>query len=450
VDNLEKIRLMMAEQRYIEAQQLLEQTLLLQKSQELLGLLIEVYQVQGVALPYDLALEFIKANKDSHQSLEIISQLNHQGIESKVLEIKLYASIGALNKLNEKISDFYLYLFERKIPQVFDEVITIRKKYFQSDFNLELKELALSFDRGWNKELEDEIQKIIKDCFHKFNLKNKADRLLKLEKIFASYQSNNAAKIYHHLFVLYNHGIENSLDYKKLIELIIYFEDVEMKGIVLNLMDLLSLEKEAHQYADAIKKDTHYNFVHFSKYYPHLKKYFITPRSLANEVKEDLEPIDLTLDEKEKEVTITDWVDDSVVDSDAEIAEGLKYMEYDPSGWLNLAVGFIQSDFNKSALMCAKKVKEASVDEVDFLKASYLAVHALMKLQDYRIALDYCYEALEKCTLETDYLSFSYLEVELLIQLGEKASAKKVLENIHLIDSSYRLSSKMLKRLNEI
>ncbi|MFA5584197.1 MAG: hypothetical protein WDA09_08275, partial [Bacteriovoracaceae bacterium] len=173
MDNLEKIRLMMAEQRYIEAQQLLEKILILEKSQELLGLLIEVYLLQGASLPYDLALEFVKSNNDPHQSLEIISHLNHQGIESKVLEIQLYASLGSLNKLNEKISDFYLFLFERKIPRVFDEVISLRKKYLQNDFNLELKELALSFDRGWSQDLEKEIQKIIKDCFQKFNLKNK-------------------------------------------------------------------------------------------------------------------------------------------------------------------------------------------------------------------------------------------------------------------------------------
>src|SRR5690606_32159582 len=114
-----------------------------------------------------------------------------------------------------KISDFYLFLFERKIPRVFDEVISLRKKYLQNDFNLELKELALSFDRGWSQDLEKEIQKIIKDCFQKFNLKNKADRLLKLEKILASNHTNNAAKIYHHLVELYNHGVGDSSDYKK-------------------------------------------------------------------------------------------------------------------------------------------------------------------------------------------------------------------------------------------
>lgn len=136
--------------------------------------------------------------------------------------------------------------------------------------------------------------------------------------------------------------------------------------------------------------------------------------------------------------------------SDLDILENLKHLEYDLTGWLNLAVGFLQSDFPKSALYCAQSVRDLSLTDEEFLKGSYLATHALTKSGDYRLALDYCYEAIERSTIETDILAFSYLEAELLIQLGEKQAAKIVISEIQKIDTDFRLSSKMQKRLDEI
>lgn len=440
----------MAEQRYIEAQQLAEQTLPLTKSQELLGLFIEIHLQQGISLPYEITLEFINASQDTHYCLGLIKQLSRSGIESQIIEIKLIAQLGELEELHQKITAFYLFLFERKIPRRLEEVISLRKQFFSSDFNLEIKELALSADRGWSLELEIEVKRLIREVFQRPNIKNKDERLVQLEKLLASLQFNNGLRIYGHLLNLYSQGIQSTSDYKKIIEMILYFEDFDFKIITLHLMDKLNLGDIARKYAELIKKGSDYHFVLLEKYFPHLKTYFITPRQRPLESKPLLEKIDLTLAERENETTTLEWRDESASSSDIELAEGLKHLEYEIPGWLNLAVGFIQSDFNKSAFFCAKKVRSLADNDEDFLKGSYLAVHALMKLQDYRLALDYCYEAIERVAMETDFLSFSYLEVEILIQLGERKSALKILSNIQSIDNTYRLSAKMLKRLNEI
>ncbi|HLW56127.1 MAG TPA: hypothetical protein VKY27_02005 [Bacteriovoracaceae bacterium] len=450
VEKIEKIRQTMAEQKYLEAQRLIEHALQFEKSNELLGLFLEIHLLQGMPLPHDQTISYINSTDDYHKSLELIQKLAVQSLESRIVEIKLYEKIGDLEELYNKISDFYIHLYERKIPRHFEEVQQLRKKYFASDFNLDLKELLLNLDRGWNQEVENEVRRLIKDCFQKSTVKNKEERLSLIEKVITGLNFNNSAKIYWNFFTLYLNGIQEKKDYKKIIELILYFEDLEFKSLILNLMDHLGLEDIATKYSDVIKTQKDYSFVYFEKYYPHLKKYLIQARPVIEETSSATEEIDLSLEESPKESYVPDWEDETALDTDLELAEGLKYQEFNLSGWLNLAVGFLQSDFNKSAFMCAKKVKELATNNTDFLKGSYLAIHALMKLRDYRLALDYCYEALEKVELETDILSFYYLEVELLIQLGEKRAAKKILNNIQAIDRSYRLSAKMLKRLNEI
>ena len=453
VEQIEKIRLMMAEQRYIEAQQLVEQTMLMHKSDQLLGLYIEIHLLQGSHLPYSETVRFIKSiqEQDPHRSLDLLFKLNIQTVEVKLLEINLYARLGALDELYKSISSFYLYLYERKIPRLFNEVHVLRRKYFTNDFKLELQEIALEADRGWTDDLEKRINKAIQECFQSYNIKNRQEKIQQLHQVIEALPFNNASRIIASMLKLYLEGTKESRDYKKLIELVLYFEDIAMKAIVLNLLDKLNLEEAAAVYANSFRLNEDYNFVHFEKYYPHLKKYFVTAKK---ETSQDLSPmlnIDLTLHERRED----DLEEGSIqeldeTNSDLDILENLKHLEYDITGWLNLSVGFLQSDFPKSALFCAQRVREFSSSDEEFLKGCYLATHALMKSQDYRLALDYCYEAIERSSLETDMLSFSYLEAELLIQLGEKLAAKIVISQIQKIDADYRLSAKMQKRLDEI
>ncbi len=453
VEQIEKIRLMMAEQRYIEAQQLVEQTMLMHKSDQLLGLYIEIHLLQDSQLPYPETVSFIKIiqEQDPHHGLDLLFKLNAQTVEVKILELNLYARLGALDELYKSISNFYLYLYERKIPRVFINVQELRKKYFSSDFKLELQEIALEADRGWTTDLESRINRIIQDCFQSYNVKNRTDKIQQLYQIIEAFPFNNGSRITASLLKLYLEGIKEAKDYKKLIELVLYFEDISMKAIVLNLLDKLGLESASASYADSFKLNTDYNFVLFEKYYPHLKKYFVTAKKEV--IKEFLPTteIDLTLSGVNEDYdgdNLIHEVDES--NSDSDILDNLKHLEYDLTGWLNLSVSFIQSDFPKSALFCAQCVRDLATTDEEFLKGSYLATHALMKSHDYRLALDYCYEAIERSVLETDMLSFSYLEAELLIQLGEKRAAKIVISEIQKIDADYRLSSKMQKRLDEI
>lgn len=443
----------MAEQRYIEAQQLVEQTMLMHKSDQLLGLYIEIHLLQDSQLPYPETVSFIKTiqEQDPHRSLDLLFKLNAQTVEVKLLELNLYARLGALDDLYKSISNFYLYLYERKIPRVFVEVQNLRKKYFSSDFKFELQEIALEADRGWTAELELRISRIIQECFQSYSIKNRYEKIQQLQQVIEALPFNNGSRITASLLKLYLEGVKEAKDYKKLIELVLYFEDLSMKAIVLNLLDKLELESAAASYANSLKLNADYNFILFEKYYPHLKKYFVTARK---EVVEEIIPIteiDLTLSGLKEESHHTDLIHEvDETNSDLDILDNLKHLEYDLSGWLNLAVGFLQSDFPKSALFCAQSVRDLARTDEDFLKGSYLATHALMKSQDYRLALDYCYEAIERSTLETDMLSFSYLEAELLIQLGEKRAARIVIGEIRKIDGDYRLSSKMQKRLDEV
>ena len=145
VELFKSIRLMMAEQRYIEAQQLVEQTMLMHKSDQLLGLYIEIHQLQDSLLPYSETVAFVKTiqEQDPHRSLDLLFKLKAKTIEVKLLEMNLYARLGALDELYKSISNFYLHLYERKIPRVFVEVQNLRRKFFTKDFKLELQEIAL-------------------------------------------------------------------------------------------------------------------------------------------------------------------------------------------------------------------------------------------------------------------------------------------------------------------
>lgn len=453
VEQIEKIRLMMAEQRYIEAQQLVEQTMLMHKSDQLLGLYIEIHQLQDSLLPYSETVAFVKTiqEQDPHRSLDLLFKLKAQTIEVKLLEMNLYARLGALDELYKSISNFYLYLYERKIPRIFVEVQNLRRKFFTKDFKLELQEIAVEADRGWTNDLENRINHVIQECFQSYNVKNRLEKIQQIHQVVEAFPFTNSSRIIAALLKLYLEGVKGPKDYKKLIELVLYFEEISMKAIVLNLLDKLELQSAAASYADSFKLNADYNFVLFEKYYPHLKKYFVTAKKESVQDFLQTTEIDLTLSKDIEDNDEEDVIHDmDETNSDSDILENLKHLEYDLTGWLNLSVGFLQSDFPKSAHFCAQRVRQMAMTDEDFLKGSYLATHALMKSQDYRLALDYCYEAIERSTLETDMLSFSYLEAELLIQLGEKKAAKIVISEIQKIDADFRLSSKMQKRLDEI
>lgn len=439
----------MAEQRYTEAQQLLENILRTQKSEELLGLYLEIHLLQGISLPYEQTIEFIKLHQDHHKSLELLGHLDTT-IETRLLELKIYELLGDLDHLYNKISELYLFLYERKIPRRFDEVMALRKKFFSTDFNLELKELALELDIGWGEEAEAKLREMIRESIEKSQIKNKRERLIKIENVLNGFDFNNTAKIYSHFLSLYIHGIQEKADYKKVIEVILYFDEMEFKAMTLSLLDKLELIDVARKYAEIIRKQNDFKYIYIEKYHSDLKHYFINARPVAQESKVQVPEIDLTLESPNADTSVPEWEDDSALTSDFELAENLKHLEYDITSWLNLASSFLQSDFNKSAFVCARKAKEKAENNEDFLKSCYLAIHALLKQKDYRLALDYCYEALERSEIETDLLSFYYLEAELLINLGERKSAKKVLDQITALDRDYRLSAKMLKRLNEI
>src|SRR5690606_24123183 len=94
-------------------------------------------------------------------------------------------------------------------------------------------------------------------------------------------------------------GIQSQNDYKRVVEMVIYFDDFVFQVLVLDLLHKLELNEIAGNFAKEIKQNPEYSFVYFDKYFPHLKKFFVKERkeTPSNEAQKDLH-VDLTLEDK--------------------------------------------------------------------------------------------------------------------------------------------------------
>ena len=461
MESITQIRQMMAESKFFEVQKLVEVQLALKNESrhELLRIYFDSLKAQTKIIPIEIILELSEIESELHQHEFVLSLLSELSTDLKqkfyirILKLKMKAAVhqGQMDVLYQLLSDFYLRQFERQSPSIPDFVTELVHKFFQHDFNLRLKELALTLVLNDLSHAEKFVQEMILSTFEKSSPKGIKSKLLAVGDILKTGHNKGPLEIYQNFCFIAANGISEKSEYKKIVEMIIFFDDFKMQALVLNLLHELNLVEEARDFAGSIRLNKNYNFVHFDKYFPHLKSFFvqISPKkNMKND--EQLPAADLKLTSKIKSEIIPELYAVEESEDDVRFMHLLKYQNYSADQLCDLAVSFLQSEMPKVALRASELAIKEATDDKSFLKGSYLKLTCLLQLQDLRAALDTCLEALSKASSRDDILSFLYGQAEIYIRLNQKKQAKGILSKILTIDSKYRLAQERFDKLNEI
>ena len=459
VERISKIQQLLAESKFVEAQKEAELILSESRSSESIELL-ELYFVslksQSRPLPSELVFSLIDkllpTRPDEAQewlrSIFLEHNINKQ--RTLLIQIKISEIKGKTEELYQLISQYQILRYESHIPNTPQIVADLSEKYFPNDFHLQLQKLALDLMRMDLGKSENSTKELIYSCFEKSSPKGTTDKLNLIYEVLSKMEISGQLELYKNFCFLMVNNIQDKKDYKKLIELIINFDDFKMQTLILSLLVKEGVDEVAKEYAREIRKNKEYSYIYLDKYLPNLKTYFFKRQveekqkggSLLSEKDLILEKI--TTDPFH-EVSLAE-----VSDEDSFLAHLLKHQEFTTTELLDVAVSFIQSEFYLAALE-ASELAFRSTDLVDLkLKACYMKVVCLLKKGDYRSALDTSLDALNFSVTQNDILSFLYSQAEAHLRLREYNLAKIVLGKILSIDSNYRQAKERLDRLNAI
>ena len=455
MESIVQIRQMMAEQKFLEAQRLIEVQLALANDHrhELLLLSFQASESLDKSFPIPFRLELAELESQAHNHefvLELISKVDTDRFYLRVLKLKLHAAEarGQVDKIYKHLSDFYYHQFEKQIPNTYPWVNVLVEAYFKNDFNLRLTQLALFLQVNDLMESEKLLKKLIISCVEKSSPKGTSQKLSSIVEVLKAARNKCHLEIYQSFCLVAVNGIQDKSDYKRLVEMVIFFEDFKFQVLTLKLLDQLKLSQEALQYAQTLRDNSEYDFVYFDKYFPGLKKYFIEPLEKKPEVKEILlTPEDLQLDDDyESSLHLYNSPADENI-NEAHLLNLLKYQTYTPEEYCDLAVSFLQSEMPRVAIKASELAILHAKDDKAYLKGSYLKLTCLLLMNDNRAALDTCLEALKKSDSPEDVLSFLYGQAEALIRLGNLKEAKKTLSRVLSINPRYRMARERLEKL---
>lgn len=461
MESIIQFRQMMADSKFFEVQKLIEVQLALKTEarHELLKIYFDSLRAQQKIIPVDITLELSELESENNQHDHVLELLNEISSDQnlkfyfRILKLKMKAAEfqGQMDLLYQLISDFYLRQYEKQVPAIPQIVSDYVAKYFHHDFNLKLKELAITLVLNDVATSEKLTQELILSTVEKSSPKGIKAKLQTIGEILKAGQNKSYLEIYQNYCLIAANGVNEKSEYKKIVEMIIFFDDFKLQALVLNLLHQLQFLEEAKDYASAIRANKEYNFVHFDKYFPHLKSYFVQP-VVRKSIKEDeqIPSPDLKLTTKFKSEIMPSHFEMDDSEDDQRFMHLLKYQTYTTDQLCDLAVSFLQSEMPKVALRAAELAMSQSVDDQSFLKGSYLKLTCLLQLQDLRAALDTCLVAMTRATSRDDILSFLYGQAEIYIRLNQKKQAKNILAKILSIDSKYRLAKERLDKLNEI
>jgi tetratricopeptide (TPR) repeat protein len=451
---------MMAEQKYFEVQRLIEVQLTLKSDNrhELLSLYFDSLQAQQKKIPTLLLLELAEFESESHHHelvLQHLAEINtdlSQKYFIRIQKLIIAAAVdkGQMDQLYTLLNAFLIYLFEKQIPLVPDWITDKIEKYFKNDFILKLKELALSLLLNNVSKAEVITRDLITSCIEKSSPKGRASKLLSIGEILRCGENKAQLEIYQNFCFISAGGTSEKSDYKKIVEMVIYFDDFKFQVLILNLMHQLKLKDSAIEYSRAIRLNASYDFVYFDKYFNHLKSYFVQPAPKNKTITSEIMIPDLKLSEKFLSEIMSPVLDVEEYEDEQRYFNLIKYQSYTTSQLCDLAVSFLQSEMPRVALKASKQAIKQSENDKDYLKGSYLKLTCLLLLKDFRSALDTCFEAISRATTKDDVLSFLYGQAEIYIRLNQTKDARKILSKILSIDSKYRLAKERLDKLNEI
>jgi hypothetical protein len=456
LESIIQIRQMMAEEKFFEAQKQIEIHLSMgtETRHELLQLYAQCLDYQKKDLPHLFRIEL--AEKEiSFQNFESASRLL-SGVEEKryfqkISQLKMIMSEkkGEMEKLHQLISEYLFTQFENQIPFIPDFIQSMTERYFKNDFGIKLKVLALTILLNDRVKAEELIFELITSAFEKSSPKGINERLNSIAEVIALSEKKGTLEIYQSYCSIYVDGIQEKSQYKKLIEMILYFEDFKLQTLLLHLIHNLGYVEEAREFSVILRAHKNYDFVYFDKYFPHLKEYFVQKRSLDEQVVSDENHFgDITKIDKSIATEMLSAITEiEPIEGEGELLSVLKFQSYSTEELLDISTGFLQSGFPGAALKASELALSKASDDSSFLKASYLKLTCQLQLQDYRAALDTCLESLGKTKTEDDVLSFLYGQAEALIRLGQNKQAKKILSRILKIDSNYRMAKERMERL---
>lgn len=460
MESIIQLRQMMAEQKFFEVQRLIEVQLTLKSDNrhELLSLYFDSLQAQQKKIPTLLLLELAEFESDAHHHelvLQLLSEINKdlsQKFFARIQKLKITAAEdkGQMDQLYSLLNDFLIRQFEKQIPIVPFWISEKIEKYFKHDFTLKLKELALTLLLNDVHKAEVLTRDLIISCIEKSSPKGTAAKLLSIGEILRSGENKAHLEIYQNFCFISARGISDKSDYKKIVEMVIFYDDFKFQVMILNLLHQLGQKEAAFDYSSAVRINSQYDFVYFDKFFTHLKAYFVqpVPKNKA-EVVEALKP-DLKLTGKYSSEIMSPVLDVEDFEDEQRYFNLIKYQTYTTNQLCDLAVSFLQSEMPRVALKASQQAIAQSESDEEYLKASYLKLTCLLLLKDFRAALDTCLEAISKASTEDDVLSFMYGQAEIYIRLNQVRDARKTLSKILSIDSKYRLAKERLDKLNEI
>ena len=457
MDPIVQIRQMMAEEKFAEVQKLIEVqfNLNLEARHELLRLYYEVLKIQHKSFSEELALDLAEIevkqkNFEFAQNLLSLVKNERSYIKVQTLKISIAQEKGRMEDLYTYVSDFLLRQFENQNPHLPEIIKSLIENFFKQDFHLQLKYLALTLLLNDISKAEDLTKKLIISCYEKNSPKGTASKLQSIGEILKSGQQKAQLEIYENFCFIAAHGLQEKNDYKRLVEMVIYFEEFRFMVVLLNLMTSLDLLDIAKDYAVSVRESTDYQFVYLDKYFPHLKSFFFKKEKIQEKANSDIETPDLNLVDKIKRDVVIPFSEIEENEDDQKFFHLLKHQEYSVGQLCDLAVSFLQSEMPKVALQASEMALKSSTSNEEILKASYLKFTCQLQLNDLRAAVDTCFNALTKASSLDDVLSFMYGQAEAYIRLGDRKNAKSVLSKLISIDANYRLAKERLDKLNEI
>ena len=460
VESISKIRQLLAESRFVEAQKLAEGLILQSKGSESEVLLLDYFDcllAQQKQIPINLLFILIDQliTSDIDKAVEWSSHLPKEEkiLQQKIifLKIKIAEGKGQTEKLYGLISHYQILRYENKSPALPDLINKLKAKYFPDDFQLGLQQLALDLLRSDLVSCEIKVKELMLSCFEKSSVRGKKEKLSSLYDILNGAERLYQLEIYKNLCSLMVNGIRENKDYKKLIEMVIYIDDFKMQALLLNLLVSLGLDDVALEFAPVVRSNKNYSYVYFDKYFVELKPLFNKKiqTKITMENKQLLGDEDVKLTEARSPIFLQD-INYEPSEEEKILAHVLKLQNYQTNELLELAVSFLQADYFIAGLEASELAFKSSEENKLKLRASYLKVTCLLKVGDFRAALDASLQALAISETQNDLLSFLYAQAEAHLRLNEIAIAKKTLKKILSIDSAYRMAKERLESLDEI
>lgn len=451
---------MMAEQKFNEIQKLIEIHLptVSDDRYELLQIYYESMKVLNKELPDILVIELIRnelRNKNYTKIDELLCEIDMKKYYSVVLEIKseLADRKGQLQEVYNLISDYLIRQFENKKPTIPPWLINLKNKYFKNDFKLNLYFLSIHLMLNDLRGSEAILRELILEVRERATSKGTEDKLNLIEEVLKNNFEKAYLEIYQNYCHLYSKGLTDKSQFKKIIEMIIYFDDFKFQVLILDLLQRLNLQDELIEYSQSLKENQEYSFVYLDKYFSHLKYLFYQPEIKEPKVTEYTSPVDINAILETPILNASKPKIELLLDEELHIsgiANFIKYQDYSFGQLCEVIVSLVQLEMPRAALEVASIATQQVKENEEFLKICYLKITCYLILRDYRAVLDLTFQALAKVELKNDILSFLYAQAEAYIGLREKNNAIVVLSKIISIDHKYRMARERLEKINEI